>query len=126
MSPLREMTGKHGLLAYFFLTLYSLASWIPLLAVASLAFTSGSIVGGISALALAFCMSLWVFDEYIPRKKIDELSTQGFINNVMEPVGAYVLGCGGVAEFRISQYTKPSFIKRFLMKHLLGFEWVDS
>jgi len=40
-------------------------------------------------------------------------------------VGGYSLGNGTYSHtFHLPE--KPSFIKRFLMKHLLGFKWVDA
>jgi len=45
--------------------------------------------------------------------------------SIPKEVGGYSLGNGTFKHiFYLPE--KPSFIKRFLMKHLLGFKWVDA
>lgn len=41
------------------------------------------------------------------------------------PVGYYKLDLGVETNFHFVSYKRPSYLKRFMMKHLLGFIWME-
>lgn len=55
----------------------------------------------------------------------EALEEEWILDNYPTYAGQYSLGSKGHT-FYVSFEQKPSFIKRFLMKHLLGFYWEDT